>query len=176
MLWLWEEKIKFYLRYLFAYLAIAGLVTFSLFLHEEAIQTAIWGTWPAQDAKQWRLVKNGTELISSINTSMKVVNYMFGWIQPLALISYYRYAQATDYYIESLRAKVFANAPELYIGEKVKFEFNPREIKILNDGRYLAVNGKIGVFLQQNTAPFKKIAVEGILKQDDKLLTIEQTQ
>jgi hypothetical protein len=172
-LWIWENRAKTYLRYFFAYITIVGIVTFSLFLHEEAIQTAIWGTWPAQDAKQWHLVKKGLTLVNSINTSMKIINYCFGWIQPLALIAYYQYAKATDYYIESLNAKIFANAPELYIGEKVKLEFIPREIR---NGE-LAINGRLGVYLKDHTKAFtdkvfNKVRIEGTVFYENNLLII----
>ncbi|MFH1626084.1 MAG: hypothetical protein ABID54_13155, partial [Pseudomonadota bacterium] len=53
------------LKLFFAYVALCGLVLFPAFISEEAIQVAIWGTWPAQDAKNWALVLSGCDLIKT---------------------------------------------------------------------------------------------------------------
>jgi hypothetical protein len=170
------RKIKIILYIIATYITVVGLVTFALFIHEEAIQTAIWGTWPAQDAKQWHLVKKGIAIVDSINTSMKIINYTLGWIQPLACVAYYQYARSTDYYVETLTAKVFANAPELYVGEEVTLEFIPRETRRLAQGD-MAVSGRIGVYLKDHVEAFSKTilgrtTVTGILLLEDKMLII----
>ena len=171
--WMWEQRFKTYLRIFFTYITIVGIVHFTNFIHEEAIQTAIWGTWPAQDAKQWHLVKDGITVIKSINTSLKIVNYSLGWIQPLAMLGYYQFSKSTDYYIESLNAKTFANAPDLYIGEHVKFVFYPQEIR----NNELAVNRKIGVYLKDHVKAFNKkifgkVLIEGTVYYENDLLII----
>lgn len=167
------NRIKIILWVFGTYITIVGVVTFSQFIMEEAIQTAIWGTWPAQDAKQWHLVKDGIGVINSINTTLKIVTYAFGWVQPLAMIGYLKYAEATDYYIAGLKAKTFANAPDLYIGERVKFVFYPQEIR----NNELAINRKIGVYLKDhieafNKKSFGKVIIEGIVHHENNLLII----
>jgi hypothetical protein len=171
-----SRKIKIILWFIGTYITIVGVVTFSQFIMEEAIQTAIWGTWPAQDAKQWHLVKDGIAVIDSINTTLKYVTYCFGWVQPLAMIGYIKYVQATEYYIQGLKAKTFANAPELYIGEKVKFTFHPRKILGATEGK-LAVNGKIGVYLKDHAQAFSKklfgaVIIEGTVFHEGNMLII----
>lgn len=106
-------------------LSIMGLVTFSMFICEEAFQTAMFGTWPAQDAKDWAQVKRGCDIMEGANSAMKFINYGFGWIQPLALLSYYEYGKSASYYIESLRIKAFAHCPECFDGETILFHFKP---------------------------------------------------
>jgi len=168
------NRIKVIIWIVGSYLTIVGVVTFSQFIMEEAIQTAIWGTWPAQDAKQWHLVKEGVAVIKSINTTLKFVTYAFGWIQPLAMIGYLHYAKSTDYYLEGLNAKTFAFAPELYIGEKVKFTFHPAEIR----NNEFAVNGNIGVYLKDHVEAFKKellgsVLIEGTVYYENNMLIIK---
>lgn len=167
------NRIKTIIWIIGAYITIVGVVTFSQFIHEEAIQTAIWGTWPAQDAKNWPLVKKGVILIKAINYDLKVITYLFGWVQPLAMIGYINYAKSTDYYIEGLEAKVFAFAPELYIGEEVEFQFYPAEIR----NNEIAVNGKIGVYIKDHTEAFKNklfgtVAIKGIVHHENNMLII----
>lgn len=119
-----------------AYIAIAGTVTLSLFMMEEAFQTAMFGTWPAQDANQWQIVKDGSDIMAGINHTLRIVNNCAGWIQPLAFISYRAYAKSAEFYIASLRSKVFAHAPELFIGEEVEFSMTPQKTFPENDGAF----------------------------------------
>jgi hypothetical protein len=167
------KRIKIILWIFGTYITLVGVVTFSQFIMEEAIQTAVWGTWPAQDAKQWYLVKDGIIVIKSINRTLKIVTYSLGWVQPLAMIGYLNYVKSTDYYIAGLKAKVFANAPELYIGEYVKFVFYPKQIR----NNELAVNGKIGVYLGDHAEAFNKqlfgkVMIEGIVFYENDMLII----
>lgn len=122
------KKIKEWLGLVMMILSIMGLVTFSLFICEEAFQTAMFGTWPAQDAKQWHQVKRGCDVMSGINKTLKIVNFSFGWIQPLAFVSYWAYGDAASFYVESLRIKVFAHCPECFDGESVNVIFAPEAI------------------------------------------------
>ena len=107
-----------------AYISMVGIITFSLFILEESIQMATFGTWPASDARDWQLVKHGLDVISTANRTMKIINYSIGWIQPLAFLSYQSYGKATDYYIESMKAKIFAHDPSVMVGERVTVEID----------------------------------------------------
>lgn len=42
----------------------------------------VFGTWPAQYAKDWDLVLEGADTIASINQVMKTVNYSVGCSSP----------------------------------------------------------------------------------------------
>lgn len=142
------SKFGLILKILFAYIALCGLILFPAFISEEAIQVAIWGTWPAQDAKNWALVLNGCDLIKNINRSLKIINYSAGWIQPLAFISYRAFSKATDYYITGLEHKVLAHAPEEFAGRKIEFVFVPRKIIQDKDGIKL-VHGNIQILVDK---------------------------
>ena len=95
------------LRLLLAYLTIAGAVTFTQFILEEAIQTAMFGTWQAKQDPDTRLL--GLNLMSSINTTLKQINRYIGWIHPLALLSYQSFSTATDYYIQASASDLLAS-------------------------------------------------------------------
>ncbi|MBI9082722.1 MAG: hypothetical protein JEZ11_03935 [Desulfobacterales bacterium] len=153
-------------------MAIMGLVTFSLFILEESFQTVMFGTWPAQDAKDWELVSEGADLMVGITNTMKVVNYSAGWVQPIAFVAYRKYGIAAEYYTRCLRAKVFANRPELFVGRPVSFEFRPKEIRAMPDGSFLAVNGQMQVRtpIRLEGAVFR---VSGVLERiDDRTLQV----
>jgi hypothetical protein len=157
-----QHKFRWFLVAIATYISITGLVTFSLFIHEEAIQTTMFGTWPAQDAGRWDVVKEGVGIMEGINRSMRIINYVGGWIQPLAFISYGNYAKATDYYTKALKAKTMAHAPQLFIGENVDIELPVNEARII-DGGLEARNGAIIIrFRPDQRAPV--IRVQGKLE------------
>jgi len=151
-------------------LAIMGLVTFSLFIHEEAFQTAMFGTWPAQDAGDWKLVKRGTELMSGINGNMKRINNICGWIQPLSWFAYDNYGQAADFYVKGLRAKVFAHQPELFDGEEVEFTVKPREMV---DGWLVA--GKVRLAGESDQVG-KWLTVRGVIHVREGLVYVQSSE
>lgn len=163
------EKFKAFFKIFAMYLAVAGLVTFSNFILEEAFQTTMFGSWPAQDAQRWDLVQKGADLMGKINKTLKIVNYCFGWIQPLAFISYRAYTVSADYYIEALHAKALANAPELYVGRTVTVVFSPQRSERTEDGqRWRLVNGRTRVEVDQlpKNGPVTKtgkVSIEGNL-------------
>jgi len=115
-----------------AYISLIGLVTFSLFMFEEAIQMATFGTWPASDAKDWQLVMSGCQTIEAANHTMKIVNCSIGWIQPLAFLSYRAYARSTDYYLDAMKAKIFAHAPEMLAGHKITTTISLRKARVMD--------------------------------------------
>ena len=155
------------------YLALAGLITFSMFILEEALQTSMFGIWPAKNAKAWANVKRGLDLMDNINTTLKVINYSVGWFQPLAFISYRAYTEASDSFIEGSISEVLANEPELYLNNKVRVEFMPRSIESLEDGSFLATNGRLNAKRSERPTIGQVIRVEGILKKIDGKLVIE---
>lgn len=155
------------------YLALAGLITFSMFILEESLQSVTFGIWPAKNAKAWANVKRGLDLMDNINSTLKIINYSVGWFQPLAFISYRAYSEASDSFIESSVVEVLANEPELYLNNKVRIEFIPRSIESLEDGSFLAVNGRLSVKQKFRPTIGEVIRVEGILKKKDGRLVIE---
>jgi hypothetical protein len=152
-------KIRQWLSYAAVVLSILGIITFSLFIFEEAFQTTMFGTWPAQDAKNWHLVLEGVDIMKSVNLGLKIVNYTVGWMQPLAFFSYRAYARSADYYVKALEAKVFAFAPETFDGRTVDIIFTPIKIERTSGGvKY--INRKITVE-SQTYIPAKTIRVKG---------------
>ncbi|HEC66845.1 MAG TPA: hypothetical protein ENI23_16340 [bacterium] len=166
------KKIKTFLTVFYAYLGICGLIVFSLFIEEEAIQTTMFGTWPAQDAKNWGLVLKGSDLMKRINKTLKITNYSFGWIQPLAFVSYRSYGQATDYYIEALEHKVLAHAPEAFVGREITFEFVPKQIIQDADGIKL-INGRVQIIVDKIPND-GKIKVRGIVQIEDGRVVVRE--
>jgi len=141
-------KLRKALTWVLVYVTIVGLVTFTLFIFEESIQMATFGTWPAQDAKNWELVLEGMDVIESINLGMKTVNYLVGWIQPLAFFSYRAYAKSTDYYVKGVKAKIFAYAPSTFDGRLHSFHFIPNRIDY-KDKNTVLINRKVRVLVEK---------------------------
>lgn len=122
------KRIKAGLQLALAIVTILGLITFSLFILEEAFQTIMFGTWPAQDAQDWDTVLAGTDLMETTVTTLNIINYSCGWLQPLAFIAYRSYGKAARFYIKGLRSKVFAMSPESFNGRVHTFIFRPKRI------------------------------------------------
>jgi len=122
-------KIKTILQMAAIIISLMGIVTFSSFILEEAFQTVMFGTWPAQDAKDWRLAKVGVDIQKKIIFWQKFVNYGFGWVQPLGFIAYNAYINSSEYYVIGLSAKIFAYCPECFDGEEVTFIFRPQRVE-----------------------------------------------
>jgi hypothetical protein len=131
-----------------AYISLVGIITFSLFILEESIQMATFGTWPASDAQDWQLVKNGCDVISSANRTMKILNYSLGWIQPFAFLSYRAYGRSTDYYLDAMRAKIFAHDPSVMIGERVTITVSLKGGKVtMDEGGWLLQPSRKSIFV-----------------------------
>ena len=122
------QRFKNALQLALAIVTILGLITFSLFILEEAFQTIMFGTWPAQDAQDWDTVLAGTDLMETTVTTLNIINYACGWLQPLAFIAYRSYGKAARFYIQGLRSKVFAMSPESFNGRVHTFIFRPQQI------------------------------------------------
>ena len=164
------QRLKSFLSNAAVVLSILGIITFSLFIFEEAIQMATFGTWPAQYANDWDLVMQGCDTIGSINRAMKVVNHTVGWIQPLAFFSYRAFGKSTDYYLKALKAKVFANSPECFSGRRVEFKFVPR--RIFSDGNHIKLmNGRICV-LAKTIPKARKVLVSGVVEKKGNFLIV----
>lgn len=111
-----------------AFLTITGIITFTNFILEEAIQTTIFGTWQAGSTKDWPLLYKGVRVVDSINDKLRTINNLFGWIHPFAYVSYDGYVQATDYWVEATTCKILQSDPTVVAGHRVTFDFRPETI------------------------------------------------
>jgi hypothetical protein len=126
-----------YLRHslitLAAGMALIGLVTFPLFIMEEATQMVVFGTWQASSAKDWHTLNRGIDLAERINAHTKHVNRLLGWIHPLNRLSYQDFTAATDYWIESNRVKILALDPHAMGGRRLTLSFTPDSMTDMGD-------------------------------------------
>lgn len=138
------NKLKKILTVTTLILSILGVVTFTMFILEEAIQMATFGTWPAKNVRDYSMVLRGCDTIRAINSTLKTINTSLGWMQPLAFVSYRKFAEATDYYADALEAEILANAPEVLEGRIVSFTFRPETIR-KTEGYVILASGKIQI-------------------------------
>jgi len=157
------------------YISITGLVTFSLFILEESIQTAMFGTWPAQDAKDWELVRFGCDRMRDANTMMKVINYSLGWIQPLAFLAYKSFSESAESYIQSLEARIFANAPEVFRGKTMTFAFTPQSVVENPDGLYAHINHRVRFLSAERLFPGRSRRVTGTVSDEGEQVVIRES-
>uniref|UniRef100_A0A6M3KVR3 Uncharacterized protein n=1 Tax=viral metagenome TaxID=1070528 RepID=A0A6M3KVR3_9ZZZZ len=154
------QRLKTLLQMAAIIISMMGIITFSLFITEEAFQTIMFGTWPAQDAKEWRIVKRGITGMKSAVFTMKVINWGFGYLQPFGFFAYNSYIQAAEFYIEGLSAKVFAFCPECYDGEEFEFTFRPQRVE---DGT--AISNNLVVVYPDSTLPsLDPVVVRGLVR------------
>jgi hypothetical protein len=114
--------------------SLLGVITFSLFIVEEAFQTVMFGTWAAKSAQDWPTVLAGADLMADINSVLYTMVCTVGWMQPLAFISYKLYSQASDYYIRALLAEIFAHEPKLLVNRVVQLSVRISSIRKLSGG------------------------------------------
>ncbi|MGW8181588.1 MAG: hypothetical protein ACWGQW_22895 [bacterium] len=163
------QRIKTFLQMAAIVISLMGVVTFSLFILEESFQTAMFGTWPAQDAKDWRLAKTGVEFQEKVVWWMKAVNYTVGWIQPLGFIAYKSYAESADFYMAGLKAKIFANCSECFHNEEVEFTFYPLTVQ---DNEL--INHQVHVVIPDGyRASLQPVVVRGVVRAEEQLVRIE---
>jgi len=139
-------------RWFGIYLGLCGLVCFPLFIFEEAQQQVVFSSWNSKSAGEWRLLKGTIPLLEKINATSSMINKCFGWINPIAYLSYDAYNQAEVEQIKSIKALIFANAPELFHGEKMEFSFTPSEVEAEN-GYFRLKNGNVSVLSLNETIP-----------------------
>lgn len=161
-------------KWLAVYMSLVGLVTFPLFIHEEAIQTVMFGTWQAGPAERWDIVLDGTNIMEGTNQSMKFINYGLGWINPLSFLSYRAYGKATDFYIEASRSRIMTKAPHLMVGSKATVEIVPKKIERLGDGRWFASNGTTGFISATQPQLGQAVSIEGVYGLFDGRLIIQE--
>jgi hypothetical protein len=161
---LWEvvkKILRGFPKWFGLYLGLSGLITFNLFIMEEAFQTVMFGTWAAKDAKEWRLVKRASETMEGFRTTLIVMNNVGGWLNPFGYVAYKAYAESEREYIDSLRAQVFANAPELFAGETMTFAFTP-SVTECEDGYMKLRNGALVVLTKKETPVVTgKVTIDG---------------
>lgn len=154
-----RQILKAFPKWFGLYLAFTGLITFNLFILEEAFQTCMFGGWPAAGVQEWTLVKRNIATMEKLRTTLIILNRIGGWTHPFAFVSYDGYAQAEREYIDGVTAQCFANAPELFNGEKVTFTFKPNAEEP-EDGYTKFINGKITVLATKKIPPI----ITGIVK------------
>jgi len=155
------------------YISVTGLFTFSLFITEESIQTAMFGTWQAIDARDWDVVKFGADRIRNANQLLKAVNYSVGWIQPLSFLAYRAYGHSTDAYLKGLDAKIFANAPELFDGSEISTSFTPQEVRETPEG-FLHINRRVSFLSKEKRVVGVACPISGIVSvRDNRILITE---
>lgn len=97
------------------YLALTGLVTFSLFILEESLQTAMFSTWAAKDAQDWTLVMKANKFFKGTNQVLGSINRWFGWVNPFSYKAYDSYHIATDFVVKANEAQISNFEPELFV-------------------------------------------------------------
>lgn len=158
----WIKRISEALKTIASILAIFGVITFSCFIYEEAIQMSVYSTWQAKSSNNWALLKKGANTADALNTQLKWLNLSIGWINPFAFLSYRGFSQATDVWVESTHAMILANEAQLFSGEEITIEFKPERVW-REAGYNIGQNGKIRIKTDQNITPGQWSSIRGII-------------
>ena len=116
------------------------------------------------------MVKASYQIMEGFTKTLKIINYSGGWINPLGFLAYRAYGIASDQYIESLRSKVLAHAPELFVGEQVSLSFTPRSSRKIEDYWELTT-GKIKVLARSGEISIQTVV--GVLSLVDGHLVLD---
>lgn len=152
-------------------LTVWGLIGFTLFILEESFQTIMFGTWPAQDAQAWDHVLVGVDLMEYNHRISRGVLYSIGWLNPLAFISYREYLKSEAYYIQSLKLKTLAHAPEAFVGRRVTFTFTADQVYREQKGSRLVSRG-VTVLIDRDVELGSKVEVSGQVNNINGVITI----
>lgn len=165
------ERVKQGFKFFMIYISIAGLISFSLFIIEEAFQTVMFGSWAAKDAKRWDIVMEACSINRKFISTMKLINYGVGWVNPISFISYRAYGQAGEYWIRATESEILAHEPELFVERTVYFRFKPDRI-VKQNGYVITSAGKITVLL--DNIPDSYVDVEGKIIKENGRLVVDQ--
>jgi hypothetical protein len=152
------------------YLGVVGLFSFNCFILEEAFQTVMFGSWGAFQAREYRLIKREIATQEKLRTTLQIVNNIGGWLNPFGWFAYKGYVDAEREWIDATKAKLFAEAPEIFVGEIVTFTFQPQEQEIA-DGYNIYRNGNLEIHTAGNITP----AVTGKVKVENGKIIVTTT-
>jgi hypothetical protein len=170
------RSLKTVLTVFLTFLTIWGVVGFGLFILEESSQVLMFSQWAAADVNRWDIILEGTDLMTKTNNTSKTINKYFGWVNPISYMSYKAYTDATDIFIASAIAKVFANDPSLFIGRTISFKFTPTRTENLASGNYKLTNRNLHVFSKTSPGLSGSIQVSGVLTRDGRQLIVDMTK
>ena len=158
-------RAKTVLNGVLAYLTIIGVISFSLFLFEESAQMLSFANFSASDTKRYDLMKTNLNIMSDIMDTAESMNRLLYILNPFQHKAYKAYVLATRAYISTLEGEILANAPELYINEKISMAFKPDSYSAAQNNLFIAENRSIKVILRQAPAS-KTIQVTGTAQVD----------
>lgn len=168
----WEnfkDKMHSFPKWFGIYLAFTGIFTFNCFILQEAFQTVMFGGWGAFQAKEYRLIKRQLATMEKLRTTLIIVNYAGGWLNPFGYVAYAGYVKAEREYIDATGARLFAEAPEMFVGEVVTFTFTPQEEEP-NGDHSIYRNGAMSVISRS----LKPIVTGMVLMENGKIFVDER--
>lgn len=171
-------KAKSILNTILAYLTLVGVISFSLFIGQEACQMTSFGNFSASDTRRYDLMKQNLSTMSNILSGMVWINKPLVILNPFQYWAYESYIKATRNYIETLEAEIFANEPGLFSGEQVSSLFTYQSYQPAKNGLYVAINKRVKVILSEPPES-RSIQVAGTARPDpdkDSGIIIDTTQ
>jgi hypothetical protein len=136
---------------------IAGTISFSLFIIEEASQMATFSTFMSKNNSDLTLMLEASEIMDVNNDLITGINRYIGWISPFTYVSYNRYVDAQDLYSKAIKQHILSASPELLEGRYLEFEFTPRSIE-----NGVMINGRIKVVTDNPS--LKTTLVKGVVQ------------
>lgn len=100
-------KIRKYLAYALIIFTIHSTFAFMCFIVEEGMQTAMFGAFAYQNAKDWEgLYWHIENVMKPAHTSGEFLIRNFGWLAPVTYPAYLQYARINKAYILSVERRV----------------------------------------------------------------------
>jgi hypothetical protein len=150
------------LKFFYLYLSIVGIFSFSCFIFEEANQTLMFANFSCSDTHRYDLMKKNIERMAEINDHLALINKVLLCLQPIQWLAYSDFIDATQQYIESIQAEIFASDPGLYLNETVTFNFYWKSAKKTKTG-YVLKAGRLSLVSKDKT--INPIRVTGTITQ-----------
>ena len=133
------------------YMSIIGMVSFSLFILEESLQTAMFSTWAAKNAGDWDLIIDANIFFKKTVNVMVRMNNLVGWLNPFSYVAYNAYGEATDEIILANESQLACFAPELLSERRIPITIHMKikELTFNGDGSIMVYSFKFRVLLSK---------------------------
>jgi hypothetical protein len=134
--WLWRWKLI--LSVLGILIFLAGQIGFTMFILEEAAQQLVFSAWFFEDAKDHEGMARVARELGAVNRTGSIVAHWFGWLNPLAYVSYTTYFDVAS--AETARAISAAARAHLVVTSAQaaeKLDVGPGEVPYFKAGDYV---------------------------------------
>jgi hypothetical protein len=97
-----------WVKLLVLYFFLFSTVGFTMFVFEEAMQTAMFAAFSYQTAKDWPGLEKHLRIMRFVHKASSIYIRSVGWLNPLMWPAYLVYLEANESYLQSVESRLRA--------------------------------------------------------------------